>query len=41
MLVLAGGDAKFFSSEFLMLVFYIALGVMLYWLAVRKLLIFL
>jgi hypothetical protein len=40
MLVLAGGDARFFSADFGMLVFYIALGVMLYWLAVRKLLVF-
>jgi hypothetical protein len=42
MMVLAGGggETRFFSAEFLMLVFYIALGVMLYWLAVRKLMIF-
>lgn len=43
MLVLASGGANgiaFFSSEFLLLVFYIVLGVMLYWLAVRKLVVF-
>lgn len=40
MLVLSGGGDQFFSAEFLLLVFYIALGVMLYWLAVRKLLLF-
>ena len=40
MLVLAGGNGKFFSTDFLLLVFYIALGVMLYWLAVRKLVVF-
>lgn len=43
MLVLSssGGEGiAFFSAEFLLLVFYIALGVMLYWLAVRKLLLF-
>ncbi len=41
MLVLAGASGvRFFSADFLLLVFYIALGVMLYWLAVRKLLLF-
>lgn len=43
MLVLSSGGERgiaFFSAEFLLLVFYIALGVMLYWLAVRKLLLF-
>ena len=41
MIVLAGGSGiRFMSTDFLLLVFYITLGVMLYWLAVRKLLIF-
>lgn len=42
MLVLAGaeGATRFFSTEFLLLIFYIALGVMLYWLALRKLFVF-
>ena len=40
MLVLAGGNMRFLSTDFLLLVFYIALGVMLYWLAVRKLIVF-
>ena len=42
MLVLSGSDAgvAFFSAEFMLLVFYIALGVMLYWLAIRKLVLF-
>ena len=34
----SGSDAvPFFSSDFLLLVVYVILGVMLYWLAVRKL----
>lgn len=44
MLVLAGGGGaaamRFLSSDFLLLVFYITLGVMLYWLAIRKLVVF-
>lgn len=41
MLVLAGASGvRFLSADFLLLVFYIALGVMLYWLAVRKLVVF-
>ena len=42
MLVLAGGNngMRLFSADFLLLVFYIALGVMLYWLAVRKVVVF-
>ena len=41
MMVLAGGSSgKFFSSEFFMFLLYIALGVMLYWLAMRKIVIF-
>lgn len=41
MLVLSGArDVSFFSSDFLLLVFFTALGVMLYWLAVRKLVVF-
>ena len=46
MLVLAGTGTgggtgmRFFSSDFLLLLFYVALGVMLYWLAVRKLFVF-
>jgi hypothetical protein len=43
MLVLSSGGndgVSFFSAEFMLLVFYIALGVMLYWLAVRKLVLF-
>ena len=41
MMVLSGvGPAVFFSTGFLLLVFYTALGVMLYWLAVRKIVVF-
>jgi hypothetical protein len=41
MMVLAGGgDARFFSSDFFLFLLYIALGVLLYWFAVRKIVIF-
>ena len=42
MLVMADstGDTSFFSSDFILLVMYITLGVMLYWLALRKLITF-
>jgi hypothetical protein len=41
MLVLSGESMeKFFSTEFLLLIVYIVLGVMLYWLAMRKLVVF-
>lgn len=42
MLVLAdpSGRTSFFSADFLMLVVYITLGVMFYWLALRKLVVF-
>lgn len=42
MLVLADstGKTQFFSSLFLSLVIYISLGVMLYWLVLRKLFVF-
>lgn len=41
MLVLSGTrDVRFLSADFLLLVFFTALGVMLYWLAVRKLVVF-
>lgn len=41
MLVLASqSSVSFFSAEFVMLLFYVVLGVMLYWLAVRKLFVF-
>jgi hypothetical protein len=36
MVFLAGGGS-FFTADFVMLVVYIVLGVMLYWLAIRKL----
>jgi hypothetical protein len=34
------GGAAFFSADFLTLVFYIVLGVALYWLAVRRVVVF-
>jgi len=42
MLVLSDptGRTRLFSPDFLMLVVYITLGVMLYWLALRKLVVF-
>jgi hypothetical protein len=42
MLVMAdtSGQTALFSADFVMLVLYITLGVMLYWLALRKLLVF-
>ncbi len=36
MVYLSGNGASFFSSDFGLLVVYVVLGVMLYWLAVRK-----
>lgn len=36
----ASGQTRFFSPLFLSLVIYVTLGVMLYWLALRKLVLF-
>jgi hypothetical protein len=36
MVYLSGSSASFFTSEFALLLVYVVLGVMLYWLVVRK-----
>ena len=40
MMVLSGTGADFLTADFLLLVFYTALGLTLYWLAVRKIVVF-
>ena len=40
MIFMAGGSGPFFSADFVMLVLYVILGVMLYWLVIRKLVAF-
>jgi hypothetical protein len=36
LMIFLGGGAAFFTSDFVLLVIYVVLGVMLYWLVVRK-----
>ena len=36
MMFLSGGGSPFFTAEFALLVVYVVLGVMLYWLVIRK-----
>lgn len=40
LMLFASGDSQFFTAEFIMLVIYIVLGVALYWLVAKKLVVF-
>lgn len=39
LMLFASGESQFFTAEFVMLVIYIVLGVALYWLVAKKLLV--
>lgn len=40
LMLFASGESQFFTAEFVMLVIYIVLGVALYWLVAKKLVVF-